>query len=258
MRMIALASVCLVSLGLSTPASAQHGLLQRNFDNYGYQTTEELDIAAIANVGGGNCAREDARATIRECTRLLNDRQAINDARNARQRRAIWFTLRANAHAELGDLDRAEDDYRRAITSYPNGLWIYVSRAITYETVANYEMVLDSLYQGEEIAPDSSDMLGWIAWYLATAPDASMRDGPEALAKAQRAIELTTDNPAIHVDTLAAAYAETGDFARAVEEQRRAIGLLSGEDAAMLPDFEQRLALYMQGIPARLAPASDS
>jgi tetratricopeptide (TPR) repeat protein len=259
--MIALASVCLVTLSLSTPASAQLGLLQQNIDRLRPTPgngTAWWDLASIADAGGGNCAREDARATIRECTRLINDRQAIYNAQNARLRRACWFALRANAHAELGDIERAEADYQRAITAYPNGPWIYISRAIAYENIGDYSLVLDSLYQGEAVDPDSPDFPIWIAFYRATAPDETLRDGAEAVAKAQRALGLAGNDQAIYVDTLAAAYAEAGDFDQAVEEQRRAIGLLPADDSASIAEYESRLNLYLQGVPARLASPSQS
>ena len=54
----------------------------------------------------------------------------------------------------------------------------------------------------------------------------------------------------MHVDTLAAAYAETGDFESAIKWQKEAIHLLTAKDPAEWPaQFEARLKLYELGKP---------
>jgi len=51
------------------------------------------------------------------------------------------------------------------------------------------------------------------------------------------------------LDTLAAAYAETGDFAAAVAAEKEAIGLM--KEGKMKADGESRLKLYESGRPYR-------
>ena len=92
-----------------------------------------------------------------------------------------------------------------------------------------------------------------MAFLLATCSDAELRDGPRALEIAR---ELVAADGARHpgtLDTLAAAYAETGDFSRAIAEQERAIALLKGRDVpeGVLEDFERQLDEYRAERPAR-------
>jgi tetratricopeptide (TPR) repeat protein len=61
------------------------------------------------------------------------------------------------------------------------------------------------------------------AWLRATSPDANFRDGKQALIDAKEACKLSHDDDAQSLDTLAAAYAEAGDFGAAVEAEDRAI-----------------------------------
>jgi hypothetical protein len=72
---------------------------------------------------------------------------------------------------------------------------------------------------------DNADAEINIAWMLATAADADLRDGQQALALAQRAIVAGGETP-FTLRTLAAAQAETNQFAAAVATAER------GEDVA--------------------------
>jgi tetratricopeptide (TPR) repeat protein len=72
-------------------------------------------------------------------------------------------------------------------------------------------------------APDSPRMLDELAWLLATYPDAKSRDGTEAVRLAERACVLTERRIPALLDTLAAAYAEAGDFPRAISAAEEAL-----------------------------------
>ena len=60
-----------------------------------------------------------------------------------------------------------------------------------------------------------------LAWLLATCPDARHRDGKKAVEFAARHCLFVTGGTPNHLNTLAAAYAEGGDFAKAVEWQEK-------------------------------------
>jgi len=87
------------------------------------------------------------------------------------------------------------------------------------------------------------------AWRQATYPVAELRNGQEAIEKATKACELNDWQNPEYVDTLAAAYAEAGNFAAAIMWQRKAIDLLT-EEPRPRSDFEARLKQYESGQPA--------
>lgn len=91
---------------------------------------------------------------------------------------------------------------------------------------------------------------------LATAPEENVRNGKRALELATRAAELTRGQHPLVMDTLAAAYAEAGQFSAAVETQRRAIELAEGGEPALLEAMRRRLAQYQSSQPLREPPGS--
>ncbi len=73
--------------------------------------------------------------------------------------------------------------------------------------------------------PDNLRVLNDAAWLLATSPDAGLRDGSEAVRLATHAAQLSSEQDPSILATLAAAYAEVGKFAKAIESTQQAINL---------------------------------
>ena len=98
------------------------------------------------------------------------------------------------------------------------------------------------------LAPDTPECLNALAWIYAASPQTKLRNGPEAVRLAERACQLTKRQQTTILDTLAAAYAETGRFAEAVKttEEIRALAL-SAHDTNMVEVTRQRLELYRAG-----------
>jgi tetratricopeptide (TPR) repeat protein len=94
-----------------------------------------------------------------------------------------------------------------------------------------------------------------LAWILATHPDASIRDGARAVQLAQEACERTNYRDPILLDTLAAAYAETGRFQDAIQIERTAAQIARQQkQEKQLSQIMSRLQLYQSGQPYREVP----
>jgi protein O-mannosyl-transferase len=91
------------------------------------------------------------------------------------------------------------------------------------------------------------------AWMLATWPDASIRNGSEALALAQRAVEVSSKREPAAFDALAAAYAESGQFPEAIQAAQHAVTLLQSHQHhhELSRHIHARLKLYQSGCPYR-------
>ncbi|PYK65628.1 MAG: hypothetical protein DME50_08125 [Verrucomicrobia bacterium] len=104
-------------------------------------------------------------------------------------------------------------------------------------------------------APDSPRMLDELAWLLATHPDSKSRDGTESVRLAERACALTERRIPALLDTLAAAYAEGGDFPRAISVAEEALnGARSSGDNDAVKLSEMILTSLRESLPYRQEP----
>lgn len=89
------------------------------------------------------------------------------------------------------------------------------------------------------------------AWFYATCPNASFRNGLQAVKDAKVACSIMVWQDENMIDGLAVAYAETGDFNSAVQYATQALAVkgISPETVKM---FQQHLALFQQHKPIRL------
>ena len=124
------------------------------------------------------------------------------------------------------------------------------SQALYWSERGNHGLEVAALKEIVKRDPDDAFTLNGLAWVLATCPDASLRDGKMAVETATRACELSKWTEASFLDTLAAAYAETGDYTTAVRWQREAIAKLSAGDPTQA-EFSDRLQLYGSNKPCR-------
>jgi tetratricopeptide (TPR) repeat protein len=161
----------------------------------------------------------------------------------------LW-ELRADAFTGKGDKASARRDYERAASVPPKDAYGHVANARIQLKLGKHSAALGEYRKAEELAPNDAQILNEVAWDRSTSPASGVRDGRAAVQAATKACELTKWNKREYIDTLAAAYAEAGDFAQAAAHQERALskGFMSRTDRA---DYEKRLALYRQRKPYR-------
>ena len=165
---------------------------------------------------------------------------------------ATAFNNRGNAWAAKGEYDRAIADYTEAIRLDPKHANAFNNRGRPGQTKRGVRPGHRRLHRGHPPRPEPATPFNNRAWLWATCPEAKYRDGPRAVASATRACELSGWKDAYNLDTLAAAYAEVGDFARAVASQQKANDLYQSEQDRRTG--EERLALYKDGKPYREEP----
>jgi len=154
------------------------------------------------------------------------------------------YVLRGAAKEDKGDLEAAISDFNLALEVDPRSWAAYAMRGAAKGKRRDFEGAIADLSHAIEINPGDALAHNELAWLLATAEQPAFRDGRRALKSALRACELSQWKDPSIIDTLAAAYARTGDFATAVEWQRKATAdpKQKGNDGAL-----QRLRLYQAG-----------
>jgi Tetratricopeptide repeat len=163
---------------------------------------------------------------------------------------AAWYGNRGLIYLESKKFDDAISDLTSAIELSPNNEVYYRNRALAHTRKKDWANAAEDYAKVVELNPESTTGLNGLAWLLCTAPDDKVRDGKRAVEAAKKVCELTENKNGGYLDTLAAAFAELGDFAKAVEWQEKAL------KAGDLPikDMEaarQRLDLYKAKKPYR-------
>jgi Flp pilus assembly protein TadD len=151
-----------------------------------------------------------------------------------------------------GDAQGAIREWRSAVQLDPKHAEAHVRLGDALEAQGRTAEALAHWRDGLELQPNDPPTLRRVAWLLATSPDGAIRNGAEALALAVRAIQLSGGKDAQVLDTLAAAYAEKGQFANAALTARRAQARAAQENQpALARDIGVRIALYEAGQPFR-------
>jgi tetratricopeptide (TPR) repeat protein len=164
-----------------------------------------------------------------------------------------------DAHYNLGVLLFQKGDYHGAIAQFRTALAIQpsdpgtnamlanvlVQKGLLREAAEHYQKTLES-------EPESQLALNNLAWLLAAGPDDSLRDGRRAIELAVKLNRVTQQNNPFYIRTLAAAYAEAGQFENAVETGQRASGLahVQGQHA-LAAQIQEETDLYRQRRPLR-------
>jgi Tfp pilus assembly protein PilF len=172
------------------------------------------------------------------------------DAEDARYQHLLHNGMQRLA---AGELAAANVQLTRAIESRPELFNAYALRGSLYLQQQLWEKSVADLDTARKLDSKAVDAWNNLAWIRATCPDEKFRNGAEAVEFATQACELTEWKNHAQLSTLAAAYAESGDFDSAVRWQEECIKLAPPEAAA---DFKEALELYQREQPYRVKSAA--
>jgi tetratricopeptide (TPR) repeat protein len=140
----------------------------------------------------------------------------------------------------------------------PTNISVLRSRADAYLSVGEHKQAIADYEQAIKVADDDtaagydlSGILNNLAWVLATSPKDDIRDGNRSVELGKRAVELTDSKEPHILSTLAAGYAEIGDFEKAIEWSNKAVELGREQDHEQIDQLKQELESYRAGKPWR-------
>ncbi|MBX7073362.1 MAG: tetratricopeptide repeat protein [Pirellulales bacterium] len=187
---------------------------------------------------------------------LLYDRgeyqQAVEDYSRAIRlapRDSEAYNSRGHAWYKQGNFDRAVADYNRALQLEPENAAAYVNRGDTYADRGQYGQAASDYRAAIRINPNLGRAYQSTAWLMATCPDERFRHREHAVTAAKKALELDGENYR-YLDTLAAAYANAGDYATAAQTVTSAIQQAPPDTAEV---YQTRLGEYEANRPWREA-----
>ncbi len=186
---------------------------------------------------------------------------------------------RGRVFALQGDHPRAIRNYSSAIAglprvkkiyhNYPTEPWFYVARADSYSKIGKFEEAIQDYNHVVENHPNSKvhgqafDLRkqlqrrmksmatqNRLLRMLASSPTLQDQDAKQAVPSALALCKQTKWNQPKYIDTLAAAYAQVGQFDKAVEWQQKALELAKS-DKEWAVEAKARLQLYQQKKPYR-------
>jgi tetratricopeptide (TPR) repeat protein len=246
-------------------------------------TTQGVLIDTSSNLGTGIGA--ELLGDYREAVNLLT--RAIQDEHRDAFKVALAYRFRGLAYKNLGRRDDALRDFLEVTRLQPQLDLGYYDAGVIYNLQNRYRDAIEMMTHAIALQKDvrglarrrsergnayfhlgdfkraqsdfvaalrldrrDPDVLNNVAWFRATCPDPNFRNGKEAVELATRACTLDKWQDADEIDTLAAAYAESGNFAEAERYQQKAMAFLS-ENEALRPRFRARLEQYRARQPTR-------
>ncbi len=194
-----------------------------------------LEMRGLLAVG-----RQDMAAAIRDFRRLVAQRP--DDPTLLGQLGMLYIA----AHQPRKAIER----FNRALEVDDEHFASRRGRSDAQISIGNHEAALADLEVALTLKPDDTGVLNNLAWLLATSPDDELRDGARAIELATKACEATEWRQAHIISTLAAGYAEQGDFDNAKKYSRQAIET-GGVDEDTTRQLEAELENYEAGRPCR-------
>jgi tetratricopeptide (TPR) repeat protein len=225
--------------------------------------------------GGVNYLKGDYKEAIEDYTQVVE--LLPKDSRPLAQR--------GYAYAGAGQTEKALADFEAALVLNNDDLPALLGRAEIRrstknwkEALVDYEKLLklapgdyrallgaaSSLYAAGELEkaqglygdliqrfPTEAQPYNDFAWMLATGIKDGVRNGQRAVELADKACKLTEYKNAGYLDTLAAAFAEKGEFTDALKWQEEAVKAASKEPEEVQADIKSRVELYKQKKPYR-------
>ena len=147
--------------------------------------------------------------------------------------------------------NQALTDYDAVLKETPGDFRALIGRASVHYGAGDVEKALSDYAEITKQFPDEAQPFNDYAWLLATGPKDDLRSGSRAVELANQACKLTEYKNSAYLDTLAAAYAENGDFDNAVKWQREAVKLAGDEPPDVQEDLKSRIPLYEGKKPYR-------
>ncbi|WP_166828969.1 tetratricopeptide repeat protein [Thalassoroseus pseudoceratinae] len=139
--------------------------------------------------------------------------------------------------------------FRDAVRYGKDSWFVYLCYGLAEQEHRDYGKAMAQFQKAAKLGSSEPAAFHYLGRLQAACPDAEWRDGQKALEAATKANSLSEGKVWVYVDTLAAAYAEQGEFNMAVQFQKDALALAP---SPAVDACKKRLQRYEEGQPFRL------
>jgi cytochrome c-type biogenesis protein CcmH/NrfG len=158
----------------------------------------------------------------------------------------------AKALLKKGQVAEAMVHYRKFLELEPANVEARNTLGTALIQQGHVREAIDQWQEVLALQPENGNAASNLAWVFATCPEDSIRDGTRAVELAKRAFRISGGKIPMIYKVLAAAYAENGRFADAVETAQRGAELATSQgNPALVAELESNIALYQSGRPLR-------
>ena len=187
---------------------------------------------------------------------------AIGEYQKALQLQPDYLQARNNlgdALLRTGQTDAAIDQFQEALKLSPQSTMLRNNLAFIFLRNGRVSEAVDEFQQVLEIEPSNVDACQYLAWVLATSPDASLRDGAKAIELARKANDTSGGKDPGILSTLAAAYANNGQFSDALTTAQQGLQLATNRsDNTTAGELQAEIGLYQASLPVRDASLTNT
>jgi tetratricopeptide (TPR) repeat protein len=156
----------------------------------------------------------------------------------------------ASALLRKGSIDEAIIHYEKALELVPGKADAHANLGSALLAKGRVAEAIGQYKEALTLAPENVAAQSNLAWLLATSPDSSLRNGPEAVLLAEQASRSSGGKRPLVLRILAAAYAEAGRFSEARATAQEALQAADDQGNSALSDFlRKEIALYESGQP---------
>src|SRR6201993_1342858 len=243
-RRIALGGAALVVVG----ALSWRGWMQTSY----WRDSETLFAHALAVTTNNDVALNNLGIIFLDKGQLDEAISKLQAAIDLRPENAPAHDNLAKALLRKGRVAEAMVPYRKFLALQPENVEARNTLGTALIQQGHVRQAIDQWQEALAIEPENGNATSNLAWVFATCPEDSIRDGIRAAELGERALRISGGKIPMIYKVLAAAYAENGRFADAVETARRGADLATIQgNPALAAELQNNIALYQTGKPLR-------
>jgi len=241
---VALGAAALVVVGALT----WRAWLQTSY----WRDSERLFTHVLAVTGNNDVALNNLGIIFLERGQLDDAISKLRAAIDLRPENGPAHDNLAKALLKKGQVAEAMVHYRKFLEIEPENVEARNTLGTALIQQGHVKEAIDQWQDALALQPDNGNAASNLAWVFATCPEASLRDGARAVELGEKALRISGGKiPMIH-RVLAAAYAESGRFADAIETAQRGAELATTQgNSGLAAELESNIALYQSGRPLR-------